>query len=169
MVGAAACGSGGLSVEHDYSPGVDFAAYSTYAWSTEQGDLSRNMAIDPATDLLVRSAVDEAMMRAGYVRVALETNPQMSVGYIVEVTAQVMREGGPDAQVTRTAGMYDSSPTDRWFEEGTLEIGLVDLGMGRVIWKGLARSDLGSVTEVSDRRQRVGRVVDEIFKGFPPG
>ena len=162
----AGCGSSGLSVEHDYSPGVDFGAYRTYAWSTDAGDLSRNMAIDAPTDALIRASVDESLSRAGFTRVALDAEPQLSVGYIVTVTAQVVRPVG--AEVDRSGGVYDSSPTDRWFEEGTLEVGLVDLVLQDVVWKGLARSDMGAVAASADRSDRVRRVVREIFKGFPP-
>ena len=170
VMGLEACGSGGVSVERNYSPDTDFGRYATYEWSTESGELRGNPVIDEASDVRIRNAIDREMARAGFTRAAPGQTPHLTVGYLARVEALVQRRGDPNAaDVDRYGGVYDSSPADRLFEEGALEVGIVDPRAHRVVWRGVARTELGAVSDAADRERRVDRVVAELFKGFPPG
>ena len=163
------CGSGGLSVDRDYDPDTDFTTFSTYAWSTESGDLSGSRIADEFTDVRIRRAIDAELARAGLER--RETGDSaLTVGYIARVSRQVERPTGDPraADVDRVGGVYDSSPSDRWFEEGSLEIGLVDVRRQRVVWKGIGTAELAPAPDPAERERRIEQVVREILKDFPP-
>lgn len=170
-VALSGCGSGGVSIERTYSPETDFGRYSTYAWSTPSGELTRSPLINEDTDAKIRSAIDQEMARIGFRKADVEEESHLTIGYLVTVESRVERPaGGPDDAATgRYGGVYDTSPLDRWIEEGTMEVGIVDRRMERVVWKGTARMDLDSVTDIRDRERRVDRIVRELFDHFPGG
>ncbi len=163
-----ACG-GGLSIERDYDPDQDFSVYTTYAWSTPRGDLSRSALIDEFTDVRVRRAIDVEMARAGFER-SDPGSSDLTVGYIARVDTQVERSVNDPttAPVDRVGGTYDRSPSDRIFEEGSLEIGLVDVRRNRVVWRGTARAEMDPAATSVEREQRIERAIQQIMKEFPP-
>jgi len=118
----------------------------------------------------VRRAIDAELSRAGLERREAGES-SLTVGYIARTSRQVERPTGDPraAEVDRYGGVYDSSPSDRWFEEGSLEIGLVDVRRQRVVWRGTATAELDPASDPAERERRIGWVVREILKDFPPG
>jgi hypothetical protein len=163
-----ACASGGIEVDHDFDPTQDFSLYTTYSWSTDRGSLSRTLNIEEFTDARIRSAVDAELARSGLRMVDLET-AELTVGYIARLEPQ--RERAVDdpraADVDRYGGVYDSSPSDRVFEQGSLEVGLVDVRRNRVVWHALAQAEMDPSRDAAERERRIVRVVQEMFKTFP--
>lgn len=155
-----ACGSGGVHVEHTHSPDAEFERYATYGWSTASGELTGSAWVDDWTDVRIRSAIDLALARRGLSKVSSGAAPDLTVGYLARVDGPLAPRRDPAAAAT---------PSDRWFEEGSLEVGLVDPRAERVVWKGLARMELDRVGgDPADRDRRIHRVVSELFKDFPP-
>ncbi len=163
-----ACASGGLEIDHDFDPTQDFSLYSNYSWSTGRGGLTQALEIDEFTDARIRSAVDAEMARAGFRMVGLES-AELTVGYIARIEPQ--RERAVDdpraLDVDRYGGVYDTSPSDRIFEQGSLEVGLVDVKRRRVVWRALAQAEMEPSPDATERERRIVRVVGEMFKTFP--
>lgn len=164
----AGCASGGIEIEHDHDPTQDFSLYTTYSWSTDRGPLSRGLQIDEFTDARIRGAVDAELARSGLRRVDRE-NAELTIGYIARIEPQ--RERALDdpraADVDRYGGVYDSSPSDRVFEQGSVELGLVDVRRNRVVWRALAQAEMDPSRDAAERERRIVRVIGEMFKTFP--
>jgi hypothetical protein len=164
----AGCASGGIEIEHDHDPTQDFSLYTSYSWSTDRGPLGSALEIDEFTDARIRGAVDAELARSGFRMVDLDS-AELTIGYIARIEPQRERAMNDPraADVDRYGGVYDSSPSDRVFEQGSLELGLVDVRRNRVVWRALAQAEMDPSRDASERERRIVRVVQEMFKTFP--
>jgi hypothetical protein len=157
----AACESG-PKIRTNTNPTADFSRYRTFAFfkplGTDRGEYSSLLS------QYLKSATQRELEARGYVY--SETSPDLLVNFGARVEQKTQVTTTPTAGV----GFYGGWPayeTDvRQYDQGTLNVDLIDPKIRQLVWEGVA---IGRVTgKHRDNPQPVvNQVITEIFTGFP--
>lgn len=162
----------GISTTVDYDPAVDFTQYSTYAWLDTEGD-----DVDAITDGRVRSSIDGGLAARGFSKAA--SNPDLALGY--QVTSAERRSyntvntgwgggyGWGGYGWGGYGGMGMSTTTENVWQEGSLIVGLFDVGTKNLVWTGTASAAIDPGRSPEQRQQVIDDAVEKMLKDFPPG
>lgn len=163
----------GISTSSDYDPAVDFTKYSTFTWLDTEGD-----DIDAITDSRIKGSIDGALVAKGFQKGG--EGADLAVGY--QVTSSERRSyntvnsgwGGGYGYGGYGWGGYGmgmgmSTTYENVWEEGTLLIGMFDVGTKNLVWTGTATAALDANRSPEERQQLVNDAVDKMLKDFPPG
>lgn len=163
------CASTSVATDHD--PNVDFSRFRTYAFLG--GHVWVNGVADDNNTLVkdrIRNSVAATLNTRGMRQVT--NNPDVYIGYMagartkteIETTAPYGPGFGPYFGVGGWWGPMYSGWWARTYNEGTLVIDVVDASDKKLVWRAYA------VTEVDKpiNAQKMQKVVDKAFKGFPP-
>jgi hypothetical protein len=169
-------GCAGVDIETDYDPGYPFQALRTFAWMP----LADRGAVDPRIhndlfDARVRRAVQAALERKGYTRVADDAAADFRVGYRGQredrVSVKIVNEDHGYRGVWSERYWHDPGMPQTYvyeFTRSTLWLDLVDGAEGRLIWRGSAQTEVQRQGRAEEREARLTRVVDQLLAGFPP-
>ena len=158
----------GISTTTDYDPSANFTSYSTYAWIDTEGD-----DIDAITDGRIKSAIDGTLATKGLQKAA--SNPDLAVGY--QVTTAERRSyntvntgwGGGYYWGGWGGGVGMSTTYENVWEEGSLIVGLFDMGTKNLVWTGTATAAIDPGRTPEERQKLIDDAVAKIMKDFPPG
>jgi hypothetical protein len=165
----------------DYAPGVDFAAYRTYAWSVADAEAAANLEdprISPLAHERIRAAVDQALSAKGFVK---KESPDFIIALRTSLRdRQQVHYWGPDPLLWRPGwrrwpyGFYGPFGYDPFFArttvstvtEATLAIDMFDAETNQPIWHGHTTQIVGrDDIDPADIQDMVGVILAD----FPPG
>lgn len=170
----AACG-GGVSVNTDYDPSIDFSAFHTYDWLPDgngMGDGS-GVHVDGLVDSRIRSAIDANLAAKGLRKVP-GGPADLSVGYQVTTQNQVQYNtvntgwGGGYYYGGWGMGMGSSTTYETSYTEGSLIVGLFENEGKKMVWQGVATKTLAENPDAEQRTQAVNDAVAKLMADFPP-
>jgi len=153
-----------MSVSSHLDRDADFTRYHTWEWGqadalpTGDARLDNNQFFND----FLQGAVERAMARSGFARVARNEKPELLVHYHANIN-QRFQVGEP---VNCAPGDCRPEVTD--YEQGTLVIDVIDAATNRVIWRGWAQDSVAGVIDNQDRLEaKVDEAVRKIFAQFP--
>jgi hypothetical protein len=161
----------GISTSSDYDPAVDFTNYATYTWLDTEGD-----DIDAITNSRIQTSIDAAMVAKGLQKGGASAD--LAVGYQVTSAERksynTVNTGwgggyGYGGYGWGGYGMSTSTTYENSWEEGTLLIGMFDVGTKSLVWTGTATAALDASRSPEQRQQLVDDAVNKMMKDFPPG
>jgi hypothetical protein len=154
-----------LQVSHDYDPGADFAALSTYAWAEASDDPTRDR-------LMERRAIEHAnrvLAEKGFVLVATGPDFLIAVHDDVRQKLRVTDLGFDGYAFGPYWSAYGSRRLDvTEYDEGLLILDVIEPGTQNLIWRGVARRPTDERATPTERDARVGEAVEALLAPFPP-
>ena len=176
-VSIAGCAS--IKVSSETAPGVDLSNRVTYVWHSPAGRLPTDPRIDrDAFDRDIRAQVDESLAARGFRPAAAGAPADLMVAYraFVKVKTDVGAVNDPAGFATGW-GAYpadqgyraDSGGTyaTEW-EQGRLDIDLLDADGARLLWRGSAKTELDFSNPPKERQRRLRRAVARVIEQLPP-
>jgi hypothetical protein len=178
-LGVTTVACGGLKVQTDFDPAVDFSRYTTFAVLEEAGD-----ATAPGFwDTRIKTAMARTLAAKGWRQVDSPEEADVAVGY------QLTTEERSSYQTVSTGwggygyggwggwhdpymgvGMGTSATTERRYEVGTLIIAMFDVAQEQMIYVSTGSGTIDERQQTPEQAQAdVNKVVDQMLKGFPPG
>lgn len=161
---AAACSSG-PEVRTQRSPQADLANYKTYAWAPQsQLEQPKEFSQRPndILDQQIKGETNQWLQNKGLTQSA--KNPDLQVAYSVRTQDQLKVTPGfyPEPYYS----YWNTAPTDRVVQErkGTLTIDLLDAHTGKLVWRGVAVSD---VDELGQKPEQIHEAINKILQTFP--
>jgi hypothetical protein len=162
-----------VQVSQDYDPATDFSSYQTFGWAPEPERTSGDPVLDsPLMDRRIRSAVEETLRAKGY-SFRADERPDVQVAYYLYVRSRI------EADTFRSGygwygyrypywGGWGYDTVLRQYDEGTLIIDFVEVGSGKLIWRGTGSRRVTLQTDPAKTTKMVYQTVAEILKQFPP-
>lgn len=136
----------------DFQPGTSFETYRTFGWGSADELPTGDPRLDnnPFFQERMRLAIADELLRLGFVYD--ERSPDLLVHYHASIRERVdvyavdeelgyNPEYGPGTQVIQ-------------YDEGTILVDIADADSKRILWRGWAQSDLGSVIEDRDATEK---------------
>lgn len=162
-----ACAGAGPRHDSQRDPGVDLAAYRSFAW---QPALTEGMGDQPLRllDARIRDAIRTELTGRGYVED--EADPQLLVTYDTAVKDKVksspFRIGiGMGSFGSNIGGSVNvGTPSVKNYQEGVLTIHVIDAAAKREVWAGTVS---GEVNRSSLDAAAVARAVAIALQDFP--
>jgi len=148
-VALTACSS--VSVQTDYDHSVDFTQYKTFGWA--QYNPNATLSLNEST---LRKSITSELEARGL------KSDQENADLLVMYTYGTQQQIASDA-----SGGWRWGSVSTWtYEQGNLEIGLIDPKMKQVVWRGTGQAILDD-SGVADQG-KVTQAVDSIFAAYPP-
>jgi len=177
--GLAACAP--VEVSTDYSSKVDFGSFKTYAWYTEDINISRDskQQLDAALDKLIRAEIESRLGSKGFSR-SESGDVDFLVNYVVSSQTRIDLQtyhtysgNSSDFVYTRGDGVqfgnFEASESDHYeYREGTLMIDVIDPATDKMMWRGVAEKRLDGELTDEQRAALVSEVVKKTLGQFPP-
>ncbi|MBN1346425.1 MAG: DUF4136 domain-containing protein [Phycisphaerae bacterium] len=167
VVGLNGCSTMPMDVRSAHAPEAEFPRRGdSYAWLSMPGNRLKDPRIDPAKlDARVKGAVESELAAKGYVKT--ETgSPVFLVGYHA-VLAESLKPSIIAKKYGIGAGLWgDSLGPD--FEKGTLIIDVVSPKTRKLIWRGLAETEVDLSVQDAEKDRRSAEAVRRILEQFPP-
>ena len=170
LAAAALAGCGlGVVAGADFTPGVDYARYTAFAWDDPDdrpvGDprLENNPFFDQRLEASVALELAEHGIRHNADGPLLVVHHHVTVRSRVDVYEADAREG-------YTATRRGESPQVVEFEEGTILVDIADGESREILWRGWAQFDITRALADPDVMARaIEEAVSKMFEDFPPG
>jgi hypothetical protein len=177
-LGATTVACGGLKVQTDFDPAVDFSGYTTFAVLEEAGD-----ATAPGFwDARIKTAMARTLTAKGWRQVDSAEEADVAVGYQLTTeqrsSVQTVHSGwggygygwGDWYDPYWDTGMATSTTTVRNYEVGTLFIAMFDVAQQQMIYMSTGSGTIDEREQTPEQAQAdVNKVVDQMLKDFPPG
>ena len=163
-----------LQVSQDYDPQTDFSLLRTFAWQNDTQPKYDDIRLNNSLmDARIRSAVEQSLISAGFKKTSrqaaeflmaydlaiqkqIESQPQSGVGFGFGF-------GGPHG------GILISSGSDvRSYDEGLLQIDVLEAGSGRLLWRGKASDRFVQHADPEKNAQAINETVTKVMAQFPP-
>jgi hypothetical protein len=153
----------GIKVATDHNREFDFSGLRSYAWLAASPDILRDPLVDTAIlDRRVKRAVDEEMIKRGYVRT--EEDPDFYISYHFGTESQV--------DVSACGYHYPESPRC-WgrevetytYTKGTLVLDFVEADGLELVWRGYAT---GAIHDLDRMDETIAEAVRKVLDRFPP-
>ncbi len=173
-------GCGGVTVQSDYDPRVDFASLKSYQWteklSTEKKDPRVYNAI---IENRVKTAVNNALGAKGFQEITSGT-PDFQVAWhgTIDQKQSLQTVGNNYGWGTGWYGAgwggYGMGMTtsttyvDTW-EEGTVVVGIFDPKTNEMIWWGSAQAELNEKKSPEKGQEDANKAAVKLLETFPPG
>ena len=171
----AACSTAQIRTDHDQA--VNFSELQSYSWSPDPPLLKGDIRLlPPEARLMIANAIDNQMVANGFTRV--DDDPDCWVHYSVLLAVQMSQRAisgnfsVPNSWQIDPA--FDSVGSPRQatetfeFKEGTLTISLVEPESRNLMWQATAETEVHQERAMEKRRQRLNRVVSDMFRRYPP-
>ncbi len=171
------CG-GGLQVDTDFNPQVDFASMETYAWAqrTPTGDDDPRVYNAIVAGRL-KTAVDNALQSKGLREVS--SSPDIYVAWHGAINGKMRYETisndygygwGRYGRGGWHAGTTTSRTEVREWDEGTLLIDFIDPGTEELVYRTVGQAKISEARRTPEESQeRANEVVLKLLADFPPG
>lgn len=164
--GASACGVA-TTAGADFTPGVEFGPYGTYAWDEDAirrgGDV--RLENNPFFEDALYGALEGELGARGINRA--QADPELLVHYHLAVEDHIeVYESDP--QSGYPAAEYGPGTEVVQYQQGTFVVHFVDAETGEDLWIGWAQGDIGNALESnSEMQQWVDDAVSRMFRDFP--
>jgi hypothetical protein len=147
---------------YDYDRTVNFAAFKSYAWIP-----GTNLA-DELNHQRVQRAIDSQLVAHGLRRAKSPGDADILVAYHVSFdrNLQITAFGGAWAG-PRFGGYRSGTATTQQIVSGTLVIDILDAGTMKIVWRGMASSEINPTASPETRDKNIGRAVARIFRTYP--
>lgn len=160
-IALAACATGNARSAHYQA--VNFSAYQTFAWATEEG-LVGSADADPQTVAQIRSTVERELSERGLSPATTRDEADLLLTFTLGSRAEVGPAAYPEALQGpwRWRGLERARRAD--YAPGTLAIDLFDRAAGQPVWHGWAQpdaTDAAADTALAD-------TVTAILQRYPP-
>ena len=163
LLAASAAAGAGVLVTHSRS--TDFSTFETYSWA------DGTPAPSSRSEKLIREAVDLELQSRGL------TKATGAADLVVATHASSRAEAREDVDILDRPQDVDAAegvwpdPNRRQMEMGRLVIELTDGASGLQVWRAVATEIFELDPEKSPKRgrKRIFRIVDKMFRDFPPG
>jgi len=164
---AAACGLG-VVAGADFTPGVDYARYTSFEWDEPDdrpiGDprLENNPFFEQRLHAAVALELAEYGIRDSAAGPRLIVHHHTTVRSRVDVYEADSREGYSAARRSESPQMVE-------FDEGTILVDIADAETKEILWRGWAQFDITralSNPEVMERA--IQEAIGKMFERFPP-
>lgn len=176
------CSSSGVSVDHDYKEGIDFADYKTYRWRDNGQDKNSFQGNDILKGR-IHQAVDENLQAKGF-KLVQTGDVDFTINYSITTEARTdvnsyNTYGGMAPGFTMGYGAgyyrygysmtYATAPEVRTvhYEEGTFVLDVIN-GGDKLVWRGTAVGRLKKDQTVEEKRDAINTVVAKVLEEFPP-
>jgi hypothetical protein len=180
LMASAACASS-LKVGYDYDRGINFTAYHTYDWlSDEQEKTGDRRADNSAMDMRIRAAVGGQLLSKGYRRL-YDEKPDFYVTYHIglkdmapTVSTQYYSNGmagTPFSYSVDTRSARNEKPTINEAPAsltGSLLIDIIDAASNQLVWRGIAAGEVDPALPSAERDERTRTIVHKMLSHFPP-
>ncbi len=168
----AGCASG-PKFQSDYDPSVDFSNYRTYGFYSPLNIEGPNYSTLFGASF--RDAISREMDARGYVQ---SKQPDLLINVAAQMQEKVqVREYNtmPPPYYGYRGGYYSAWAGYGWntqthvsqYTEGTVNIDLVDTGLKRLVWEGVAIGRMDQDLTNAELRQRIDEGVTKMFEGYP--
>jgi hypothetical protein len=168
-------------IGYDYDRGVNFGAYRTYDWlSDEQVQTGDRRADNSALDLRIRMAVQTQLLSKGY-RKLYDEKPDFYVAYHIGLkdmaptdSTQYFSRGmagrpfSHSADTRSQSGEKPASPEAPPSLTGSLLIDIIDAASEKIVWRGTAAGEVDPGLSSAERDERTRTIVHKILSHFPP-
>lgn len=148
---------------------ADIRNASTFTWAQRRQQAGAAQATEDASiDTLLQAAISDTLQAKGYRYSTIPDEGDLVVSYHVALDDTLPGREPPDTNdIQLQPSLNINSPDPARYEKGTLVIELTDKSTGLTAWRsalqGFAVRDLGA----TERRQRVGLMVDRMLAGVP--
>jgi hypothetical protein len=168
-------------IGYDFDRGMDFSAYHTYAWLSDDQEKTGDRRADSSTvDMRIRIAVATQLRLKGY-QALPEGKPDFYVAYHVG-----LRDSSPDISTpyysdgmaghafarsadSRMAGKAAPTMSETpSYLTGSLLIDIIDAGSQKLVWRGTANGEVDPGLTSQQRDERTKAIVQKILSSFPP-
>jgi hypothetical protein len=175
-IAVSACG-GGISVNSDWDPAIDFAGYRTFAVLDE----ASGEPLPAFTDQRVKSSIASVLTSKGMEQVDNPDNADVAVGYQFtseqRSSYQTVNTGWGGYGYGGYGGWYGggmsvgtSTTTERRYEVGSLVIAVFDTEMEQMVYASTGSKTLEDRQMTPEESQaRIDEAVQTILRDFPPG
>jgi hypothetical protein len=161
------------TIETDYDHSVDFSKYKTYGFFNPMGIENPNYS--SVLGAVFRDAISKEMESRGYVKsdtpdlmvnvsgrmkdkTKVTTSPSMHGGYYGYRGGRYGAWGGYG---------YGSTTHVSNYTEGTVNVDLVDVGLKRMVWEGVAVGRVNESKTNEETRAAINSGIQEMFAGYP--
>ncbi|MDH4090862.1 MAG: DUF4136 domain-containing protein [Cyclobacteriaceae bacterium] len=154
-----------ISVYNDYDHALNVSEYSTYHWkvSTEIEANQNPMYYNQLNDKRIKTAVDNAMTKKGYMLVA--DDPVLTLHYHIIVEDKSVFMVDPSQHLYSPYWMRDEMNAYQ-YQQGTLIIDLMDTRTNDLVWRGWAVAVLEDMRPESIEK-RLNKTIERIFEPLP--
>lgn len=148
-------------------PNVTVAAGSSFAWLPEAVRFYDDERLDKAPiKALIESEIVKNIKDKGMVFVDSVTGSKYAIAYTAALESSL-----DDSAIVRrfglSPGMTQVPQGDVEVEKGSLIVYVFDNRSGDIIWRSAAQVEVSFDMPIAQRKQRVVRVVAEMFQAFP--
>ena len=150
------------SVTYDYERAATFSNYKTYAW-TRGTELQ-----DELNHARVVRAIDAALSAKGLTPVASSANPDVLVAYHASFDGRLEIIGSTSGWGPLNLGGRWGSARVQPVLSGTLVVDISDARKGAIVWRSMARSDIGTTDTPDSRDRKIAKATAKMFKNYPP-
>lgn len=177
-LGATLAACGGLQVQTDFDPAVDFGRYTTFAILEEAGDSTA----PGFWDARIKNAMAQALTAKGWRQVDSADEAEVAVGYQLTTEQRSSYRTvnvGWGSYGYGWGGWYDpmmfggigtSTTTEQRYQVGTLIIGMFDVAQEEMIYVSTGSKTIDEGQQTPEQAQAmVNGIVEEMLKDFPPG
>ena len=168
--GLSACG--GMQVNTDYNPDVDFTAFRTFAWAEGTGTGDAAEVVGELVDARFRRAVESVMVSKGLE--AASGQPDVFIGYQITLEDQVSYQTVNSYYGTGYGyrGVYGGASTSRTtatqYTVGTLVIDVFDARQRELVWRGVGEAKVNQESRTpQESQERANQVAMLILEDYP--
>lgn len=168
-----------VKVSSQLAPGANLSQVTTYAWHAVAGRLPSDPRIDRATlDRDIRSEIESALAERGFRPASPGSTPDVQVAYraFIKVKTDVSAVNEPSGFSTGWSAYQDDEGyravdsggtyVTEW-EQGRLDVDLIDAGGSKLLWRGTARTELDFTNPPKERQRRLHLAVTRIVEQLP--
>ena len=150
-------------IEHDYDRDADFSRFKTFAW-LEQTTMTEGkpQAIQQSglLEARIKRAVNEGLTSKGLRLV--ESEPDLVIAYHIGV------QDYTEIRRTGSGWGFDRHTRVDQFQEGTFILDLIDAGVDKLVWRGIAEGVLDDYPSPEKMDREVNDMVSRLLNKYPP-
>lgn len=172
-----ACAASGPKIQSDYDPTVDFSQYRTFGFFNPMSIEGPNYSTLFGQQF--RASIGREMRARGYVE---SDNPDLGINVSarlqqkteVHTTTDPMMTGGYYAYrrglyAPWMSYGYGTSTQVKQYNEGTINVDIVDMKQKRMVWEGVAIGRIKEGRSNTEVRAAIDQGITEMFEAYPAG
>lgn len=159
-VGLLSCS--GTDVHSEQAPNADLTQYQSFTWapaSQQEQKTPLSSRTDTILDQKIKTAVDQDLSKKGYAQ--NNENADIRVAYSLRTHDQLKSD---PASYGPSWGWYDGYNPTYVQKEGSLVLDFIDAKTGKLLWRGVAVTD---IKDTGVTQKQVQHFVDKIMEKYP--
>lgn len=166
LLGVPACSQ--IKVHTVYDRSVDFSAFKTWSWATDEGMLINDGSLNPriyneSNEKLIRQAVERELGQRGMANKPVGDEEAQLVLFFTVTTEKMVEVGGLGTNPYNL--QWSEDVASRQQTKGTLTIGVFDRSTRKQVWSGWGSRPL---TPGEEPKPVIDMAVAKLFEDFPP-